>query len=176
VWVAAHSDDLQFAQEDARIVTSLSQFAAAAVQIIHTVQAKHELEERARLSAERELERLEQESRRIAVLMAEREQTAAAIQRELNDTRLLRDVAGRMIGSNDSAALFEAILDAALVITQADAGTIQLLDTASQSLTFLATRGFDSNIIEPFCTRRRLVRFLLWCRPREWQTHIPPLR
>jgi signal transduction histidine kinase len=150
VWVAAHTYNRQFDQEDARLVTSLSQFAAAAVQVIQTAAANYKLEEGARLAAERELERLAQENRRVAALMTEREQANAAIERELKDTSLLRDVAARSIGSGDSNALFEAILDAALIIIQADAGTIQLLDAASQSLTFLATRGFEPDMLSRF--------------------------
>ncbi len=150
VWVVAHVGDRQFDQEDARLVTSLSQFAAAAVQVIQTAEANQKLEESVRRAAERELDRLGQEIRRVAALMREREQAEAAIQRELKDTRLLRDVAARSIGSGDSTAVFEAILDAALAITQADAGTIQLLDPATRSLTLLATRGIGAELLSHF--------------------------
>lgn len=150
VWVAAHSRERQFDQEDARLVTSLSQFAAAATQVIQTAEANQQLEERARLAAERELERLSQENRRVAAWASERELVNAAIQRELNDTRLLQDVAARSVGSGDLPTLFEAILEAAIAISQADAGTIQLLDPESRSLTFLATRGFNPDIVNHF--------------------------
>jgi signal transduction histidine kinase len=143
VWVAAHSRERKFDQEDARLVTSLSQFAAAAVQVIQTAEANHKLEERARLAAERDLERLSAENRRIAASATEREQVEAAVRRELKDTRLLRDLAARSIGSGNPSVLFEEILAAAIEITEADAGTIQLLDPASRTLTFLASTGFE---------------------------------
>jgi signal transduction histidine kinase/CheY-like chemotaxis protein len=150
VWVAAHTRERQFDQEDARLVTSLSQFAAAATQVIQTAEANHRLEERARLAAERELGRLGQENRRVAAWASEREQANAVIRRELNDTRLLRDVAARSIGTDDLPRVFEAILEAAIAITQADAGTIQLLDHACGSLTFLTTLGFKPDILSHF--------------------------
>jgi signal transduction histidine kinase/ActR/RegA family two-component response regulator len=150
VWVAAHSKEQQFDLEDARLVTSLSQFAAAAVQVIQTAEANHQLQENARLAAERELQLLAAENKRIAAAAVEREQAEAVVRRELNDTRLLRDLAARSIVSGDAATLLEAILDAALVITEADAGTIQLLDRTSRSLSLLATRGFDSDMTSHF--------------------------
>ncbi len=143
VWVAAHSHAQQFDQEDGRLVTSLSRFAAAAVQVIQTAGANHNLEEQARLAAERELERLAAENRRIAAWAMEREQAEAAVRRELKDTRLLRDLAARLIGSGNPSILLEEILAAAIEITDADAGTIQLLDHGSGTLTILASTGFE---------------------------------
>jgi signal transduction histidine kinase len=152
VWVAAHSPERQFDQEDARLVTSLSQFAAAAVQVIQTAQTNHKLEERARLAAERDLERLSAENRRIAASATEREQAEAVVRRELKDTRLLRDLAARSISSGDPSTLFKEILTAAIEITEADAGTIQLLDQPSGTLTFLASAGFEPAMTAHFAT------------------------
>jgi signal transduction histidine kinase len=143
VWVAAHSRERKFDQEDARLVTSLSQFAAAAVQVIQTAEANHKLEERARFAAERDLERLAHENQRIAALALQREQAEAAVRHELEDTQRLRDLAARSIGSGDPSVLFEEILAAAIEITEADAGTIQVLDQDSGTLTFLASTGIE---------------------------------
>jgi GAF domain-containing protein len=150
VWIAAHTSERQFDGEDARLVTSLSKFVAAAVQVIGTAEINRRLEESSRLVAERELEHLAQENRRIGALVTERECVEEAIRRELKDTRLLRDVAARLVGAGDSSALFEEILVAAIEITEADAGTIQLLDAHSQSLSFLAVRGFGPAILAHF--------------------------
>jgi signal transduction histidine kinase len=143
VWVAAHSREQKFDQEDARLVSSLSQFAAAAVQVIQTAESNLKLQEQARIAAERDLERLAAENRLIAAAAAEREQSEAAVRRELKDTRLLRDLAARSIGSGNPSMLLEEILAAAIEITEADAGTIQLLHQASGTLTFLASSGFE---------------------------------
>ncbi len=150
VWVASHSGERQFDQEDARIVTSLSLFAAATVQVIQTAEANHQLEEKARLAAERELARVAEENRRIAALMVERDQADQAIRRELKDTRMLRDLAARSIGSGNPSVLFEELLAAAIEITGADAGTIQLLDKTSGTLSFLASRGFAPDMSAQF--------------------------
>ncbi len=150
VWVAAHSPGQQFDQEDARLVTSLSQFAAAAVQVIQAAEGNHALEEKARIAAELELERVAGENRRIASLMVERDQSDKAVRRELKDTTLLRDLAARSIGSGDPSMLFDEILAAAIEITEADAGTIQLLDKVSGTLTFLASRGFEPGVSARF--------------------------
>jgi signal transduction histidine kinase len=99
---------------------------------------------------DREVQWLAEENRRITALVRERERAEEAIRRELKDTRLLRDVAARMIGDDDSSALFDEILAAAMTITEADAGTIQILDQASNTLTFLASRGFTPGISQHF--------------------------
>lgn len=94
--------------------------------------------------------RVGEENRRVAALMVERDRAAEAMGRELRDTRRLRDVASRLIGADGSAALFGEILDAAIEITGADAGTIQLHDSATDTLSFLTTRGFDPDIVAHF--------------------------
>ena len=74
----------------------------------------------------------------------------AAVAADLKDTRLLRELAARLIREEDAPALFDEILAAAMAITSADAGTIQLLDPESQVLTFLATRGFGPDMTGHF--------------------------
>jgi signal transduction histidine kinase len=150
VCVASHSPDRHFDREDARVTASLSQFAAAAVKVAATAEANRQLQEEARRGAEREVRRLADENRRITAWGIERQQAEEAMKRELKDTRLTRDVSARLIGDDDSSALFDEILAAAISITEADAGTIQLLDGPSQTLTFLASRGFTPRITNHF--------------------------
>ena len=95
-------------------------------------------------------QRLERENRRIARLMREREAAEQAVTLELKDTRRLRDVAALVAIPGEGDRLFDEILDAAIDILDADAGTIQLLDPATQSLRFLATRGFGPDIVAHF--------------------------
>jgi signal transduction histidine kinase/FixJ family two-component response regulator len=95
-------------------------------------------------------ELLEWENQRITALLSERDQVERVITRELNDTRRLRDVAARLIGSDGGSALYGEILDAAIEILDGDAGTLQLLDPASQTLTFLATSGFSPEMVAHF--------------------------
>jgi signal transduction histidine kinase len=125
VWIVAHDPGHTFDKEDLRVVASLAVFASAVSATVSVV-------------------------RNLAARESERDQNAQAISRELQDTRLLRDVASRLIGTEGSDALFGEILDAAINITQADAGTIQLHNKDSNTLTFLATRGFAPDILTHF--------------------------
>lgn len=146
IWIVGHSLDHTFDSEDLRIVRSLAVFASA---VSGTVGLVHDLEAHgARVS--RDLEHSERQRQQLDSLMAERDEAAQAMARELSDARRLRDVAARLIGVEGNQALFGEILDAAIEITGADAGTIQLHDRASDSLTFLATRGFAADILSHF--------------------------
>jgi PAS domain S-box-containing protein len=82
--------------------------------------------------------------------VTEQRELDAAVAADLKDTRLLRELAARLISDEDAPALFDEILAAAMAITEADAGTIQLLDRPSHTLTFLARRGFVPDITVHF--------------------------
>jgi signal transduction histidine kinase len=148
VWVVGHDAGHVFDQEDLRIVKSLAVFASA---VSATVGLVRKLEARG-AEVSRDLELSERQRKQLDVLMLERDHAAEGITRELNDTRLLRDVAARLIGAEGSQALFGEILDAAIAITEADAGTIQLHDKATDALTFLATKGFKTDILTHFAS------------------------
>jgi PAS domain S-box-containing protein len=275
VWIAAHAGDRHFDLEDARLVTSLSKFASAVVQVLATAESNRKLEEDARLAAERELTHLAEENRRVSALSLERERAEAASRQsearyramieaspecvkivaadgallqmnpaglamieaadeaavlggsifdfiavrdraryrefhervcrgesrtltfeivgargtrrtmetsavpllspdggfhqlaisrditerrcaeaalalELKDTQRLRDLAALLIGGDDPSALFDEILLAAVEVTGAEAGTIQLLDASTMTLSFLATRSFPAAMVEHF--------------------------
>ena len=66
----------------------------------------------------------------------------AELAADLREMGLLRDLAARLVNEADAPKLFADILDAAIGIVHADAGTIQLLDEPTQELTLAATRGF----------------------------------
>ena len=54
----------------------------------------------------------------------------------------LQQVSTRLVQAHDVAALLDEILDAALAITDADMGNIQLLD--GDTLKIVAHRGFEA--------------------------------
>jgi signal transduction histidine kinase/ActR/RegA family two-component response regulator len=146
VWVVAHAPDRIFDEEDLRVVKSLAVFASA---VSATVGLVRDLEAReAQFSSD--LQTSERQRRLLDELMTERDRAARAMARELSDTRRLRDVAARLIGAEGNRALFGEILDAAIEITEADAGTIQLYDPDTQALSFLSTRGFLPDIVAHF--------------------------
>jgi PAS domain S-box-containing protein len=87
------------------------------------------------------------ERTRIAV---ERRRSEQAVASDLKDSRLLRDLAARLVRETDGTGLFDEILDAAVTITHADAGTMQLLDPEARQLTFVAKRGLDTELTSQF--------------------------
>lgn len=146
IWIVGHSVGHTFDEEDLRIVKSLAVFASA---VSATVGLVSDLAAReAQFSSELAIS--ERQRKQLDRLVMERDLAAQAITRELKDTRLLHDVASRLIGAEGNQALFGEILDAAISITQADAGTIQLHDKERGTLTFLATKGFAPDILAHF--------------------------
>jgi PAS domain S-box-containing protein len=78
------------------------------------------------------------ERTRVAV---ERRRSEQALANDLKDTRLLRDVAAHLVREDDASTLFNEILAAAMTITEADGGAIQLHERDRPELTPVATRG-----------------------------------
>jgi PAS domain S-box-containing protein len=87
------------------------------------------------------------ERTRIAV---ERRRSEQSLSTDLEVTRRLRDLSARLVAEGDVQVLIEEILAAAISITNADGGTLQLLDEATQELTFAATKGLDRELIAHF--------------------------
>jgi signal transduction histidine kinase len=87
------------------------------------------------------------ERTRVAV---ERRRSEQALANDLQDTRLLRDLAAHLVREDDASTLFHEILAAAMTITEADGGTIQLLDPERKELKFVATRGVDPELVAYF--------------------------
>ena len=74
----------------------------------------------------------------------------SALAADLRDTRLLRDIAAKRVDSADPRHFYEDILEAAMTIAHADAGTIQLLDENTHELTLAAIRGIDRALSSQF--------------------------
>jgi PAS domain S-box-containing protein len=92
-------------------------------------------------------------SRRVAVLFTDitnRKQAEATIIADLRDTQLLRELSVRLASEADIQVLYNEIMAAAIGLTRADAGTVQIFDEATQDLVLLATQGFDPNVIAHF--------------------------
>jgi PAS domain S-box-containing protein len=80
----------------------------------------------------------------------ERKRIEAALAADLQHMLLLRDLAARVVTEGDADKLFQDILDAAIRVLQADAGTIQLLDESTNELVLGATRGFGPEMTARF--------------------------
>ena len=83
-------------------------------------------------------------------LPSSRRRSEQAVAADLNDTRMLRDLGARLVAEGDPKVLFDEILAAAIQITRADGGTIQLLDDAQQTLSLVAIEGMDPRLVARF--------------------------
>src|SRR5262249_53415154 len=79
-------------------------------------------------------------------LRASQEDLAAS----LADMARLQAVSTRLVQSGDSTSLLLDIVDAAIALTAADKGNIQLLERSSGMLTIVASRGFERPFLEFF--------------------------
>jgi PAS domain S-box-containing protein len=69
---------------------------------------------------------------------------------ELASMVRLQEVSTRLVRAGDGTALLQEILDAAIAITGADMGNIQLFERDSGALRLVASRGFDRPFLEFF--------------------------
>jgi signal transduction histidine kinase len=115
------------------------------------------------------------ERTRVAV---ERRRSEQALANDLKDTRLLRDVAAHLVREDDASTLFNEILAAAMTITEADGGAIQLHERDRPELTAVATRGMQHGFhcaqSSPLISREGLPLGMLTT---HWaQAHLPSER
>jgi PAS domain S-box-containing protein len=91
--------------------------------------------------------------RQVAIVftdITERKQAEAIITTDLENTRLLRDLSARLITEDNVQVLYDEIMAAAITLTRADGGTVQILDQATQELVLLASQGFDRTMTNHF--------------------------
>jgi PAS domain S-box-containing protein len=69
---------------------------------------------------------------------------------DLKNTQLLQEISARLITESDIQTLYQEIISAAILLTRADAGTVQILDDENQELVLLATQGFDRSMTDYF--------------------------
>jgi PAS domain S-box-containing protein len=73
---------------------------------------------------------------------------------ELAAMARLQEVGTQLVQAGDATSLLEEIVDAAIAITGADMGTMQVLDPESGLLRLVASRGFDRTFVEFFALVR----------------------
>ncbi|MEH1840952.1 MAG: ATP-binding protein [Nostoc sp.] len=79
-----------------------------------------------------------------------RKQAEATVESDLKDTQLLHELSARLVTEGDIQTLYQEIIAVAIALMQADAGTVQILDEATQDLLLLATQGIERNMSEHF--------------------------
>ncbi|MEC4806223.1 MAG: GAF domain-containing sensor histidine kinase [Jaaginema sp. PMC 1079.18] len=82
--------------------------------------------------------------------ITEQKQAEATLAADLRDTQLLQELSTSLTSEEDIQVLYNKIMAAAIALTQAHAGTIQMFDAATQDLLLLASQGFDSATLEGF--------------------------
>jgi signal transduction histidine kinase len=80
----------------------------------------------------------------------DRARAEAIVAADLQDTQRLRELGARLVIEGNIQTLYQEILSAAIALTRADAGTVQILDEATQDLVLLAMQGFEQTITEHF--------------------------
>ena len=80
----------------------------------------------------------------------DRARAEAIVAADLQDTQRLRELGARLVIEGDIQTLYQAIMSAAIALTGADAGTVQIFDESTQELVLLATQGFERNMTEHF--------------------------
>lgn len=66
-----------------------------------------------------------------------------ALREELRSTLILQELSTRLVTEENIQTIYEEILSAAIELTHARAGTVQMLDPENDELVVLATRGFS---------------------------------
>jgi PAS domain S-box-containing protein len=80
----------------------------------------------------------------------ERKRVQKTLEEDLADSRLLAEISTRLIPEGDIDELLHEIIRAAIAVTDADMGTIQLLETGENELRLLAWKGFEEPYIHLF--------------------------
>lgn len=62
----------------------------------------------------------------------------------------LHEISARLVGEEDLPTLLQAVMNAAVTVSGAQKGTLQLYDTASRSLRIAAQQGFQEGLLEQF--------------------------
>jgi signal transduction histidine kinase len=83
-------------------------------------------------------------------LLEDAQQTELQLATDLANMRLLADLAAKLVSENQMENYFRNMLNAAIIITKADAGTIQILNNETQQLEMVASKGFEKSFINYF--------------------------
>jgi PAS domain S-box-containing protein len=69
---------------------------------------------------------------------------------DLQDMQILHNLSLHLVSEDNLQVFYNAVMGAAIALTRADAGTVQILDEATQELMLLATQGFDARFVDQF--------------------------
>ncbi len=144
IWALAHRRDKRFQAEDARLLTSLSRFAAAVYKRTRT-------EEDLRASRAAALNLIEdavmarEKTEKVSAVLRESEAQLAA---ELAALQRLHGLVMRLLACGDLHTALEEVLVATLEITGAEMGKIQRFHAQDGTLEIVAERGLPRDFID----------------------------
>lgn len=82
--------------------------------------------------------------------ITEQKQAQRRMNADLQDTQLLQELSTRLLSEKNIEVIYQEIMDAAITLSRADAGTLQCFDVKTNQLKLLATKGFSQGMIDHF--------------------------
>ncbi|HET7315316.1 PAS domain-containing protein, partial [Salinisphaera sp.] len=82
--------------------------------------------------------------------ITERKRAEIAVAEDLRCTQILHELAAQSTNDRDIHTIYDKILDAAIALTRADTGTVQLYDEETRELVFLSAKNDLQKMIEKF--------------------------
>ncbi|MEM9266267.1 MAG: EAL domain-containing protein [Cyanobacteria bacterium P01_F01_bin.13] len=98
---------------------------------------------------ERDLQFLELLARQAADLI-EQQRAKVIYAANLRDTQRLSDLGARLVAEDNVQTVYEEIVETAVTLMHADAGTLQMLEPATQDLLLLAAQGLERSMQDHF--------------------------
>ena len=86
----------------------------------------------------------------VAIDITERKKAEEAVAADLRDTQILQKLSEHLVSEDNSDVIYQHLMDAAITLTAADAGTVQILDEESSDLVLLASNGFPKYVTDYF--------------------------
>lgn len=190
IWAIAHDENRKFDAEDLRQLESLGRFASAAYQTVASLEVLEQRSEALRksdieLASRNANAQSARDSRRAALnLMQDAIQSRQTMEnlntalgesekrltRELAATRELQSVSALLIEGGHTEALYQKIVDAAVIIMQSDMASMQMLfperNDGRGELLLLSHHGFNPEA----------ARFWEWVKPTSESTCAVALR
>ncbi|EAZ92591.1 hybrid sensor histidine kinase/response regulator [Crocosphaera chwakensis] len=82
--------------------------------------------------------------------ITEQKQAQRRMNADLQDTQVLQELSTRLISEENIEVIYQEIIETAITLSRADAGSFQWFDVKTNQLKLLATQGFSQRIIEHF--------------------------
>ncbi|WP_009544015.1 response regulator [Crocosphaera subtropica] len=82
--------------------------------------------------------------------ITEQKQAQRRMKADLQDTQVLQELSTRLISEQNIEVIYQEIIETAITLSRADAGSFQYFDVKTNQLQLLATQGFSQRIMDHF--------------------------